>query len=157
MEHYMELFLEKAKEIAFYIPEIEARVETPEAETKLREWLKTERGSQEAARYCLSNGLIPFTPENIAFTGSMSFSLSAGQIPKELHQRFIDIGNATERSDWTMDDDTELEEVKLVSIGLDSVYIENGRLDSVKLEFIRVVRVAQTYWTSHDLDKALFE
>jgi len=157
MEHYMELFIEKAKETAFYIPDIKARVETPEAETKLREWLKTERGSQEAARYCLTNGLIPFTPENIAFTGSMSFSLGADRIPKELHQRLIDIGKATDRKDWTMDDDIEQEEEKLVSIGLDSVYIENGRLDSVKLEFIRVVRVAQTYWTKHDLDEGLFE
>lgn len=179
MEEHKRLFLEKAKEIGFSIvikPKDWKKIDKPpytgdpgltvvikpesefyseDNEAKVVEWLETEKGSSEAARYCLVCGHIPFTKENVALVVSKdTWYISGGRIPREMHKRFIDI--AEESKDfWTLDDDLEEEHLELLEQTLDGVHIEAGRLKDVKVAQRRKVKVYQTYYTP-TIDKKLF-
>ena len=175
MEEHKRLFLEKAMELGFSIvlrprefkhidkppytedidPGLSVVVNSAENEAKVREWLDTEKGSQEAARYCLVCGLIPFTPENVALVdGRDSWHIGADQIPKETHQKFIDYALA-DKDECTLDDDHEMEHLALLSTELDGIHIENGRVVNVKVGQTRRIKVYQTYYTPR-IDKDLF-
>lgn len=153
MERHKELFLRKAKEIGFSIPGI-GIVDSPDNEDKAKEWLETKEGSQEAARYCLVCGHIPFTPENVGLVGDGSWYIGGEQIPEEMHQKLIDYA-LEEKKNWVMDDDYEMEHLALLSTELDGIHIESGRVIDVKVGQTRRIRVYQTYYTP-TIDRDLF-
>ncbi|GAH19215.1 unnamed protein product [marine sediment metagenome] len=153
MKEHQRLFLEKAKEIGFSFASI--IVNSPKNEAKAIEWLETEEGSIEAARYCLVCGHIPFTKENVALVnGGGSWYIGGDRIPKETHQRFIDIALKS-RKNWTLDDCLEEEILEVLEQTLDGIHVKDGRLVDVKVALLSKARLYQTYYTP-DMDKELF-
>ena len=175
MEEHKRLFMEKAKEIGFlivlrsgtwknideppYHETIDAGlsvvVDSPENETMVLEWLETEAGSSEAARYCLVCGHIPFTKGNVALVTKDTWYIGGDQIPKEMHKRFIDIA-LEKRAEWTLDDDLEEEHLETLEQTLDGIHIENGRLMDVKVAQLVKAKLYQTYYTPENLDGEVF-
>ena len=144
MEEHKEIFLEKAKEIGFYVPEIGTKVDNPDAEAKAREWLDTKGGGQEAARYCIVCGHIPFTPENVALVGDEDFYFS-GAIPDGLKEKILKLAEGVDRTDWNYESEDELEHLRLIETDIDGIWIQNGAVKEARITEKRVVRVLTRY------------
>jgi len=110
----------------------------------------------EVVRYLLVNGHINFTEENLALMGDREFFLGADKVPKEFHEKLIELAKGTDRKDWTIDDDFEREEKKLLDTELEGIRIKAGRVAGVKIGLSRMVEVYQTY-DVHNVDGALFD
>ena len=160
MEEYKRLFLEKAKEHRFSIPGLRIIVSSPENEAKVIEWLSTEKGSSEAARYCLVNGLIPFTKENVALVtktrdSTWGFFIRRQRIPAEMRQRLLDMALKTDRDKWELDEEDQHEH-ELISTKLEGIHIANGRVTLVSVEEKLKVILRRTLYTPL-IDEPVFE
>jgi hypothetical protein len=172
IEEHKRIFLEKVKEIGFSVivrPRVTKQIDkppyfevieeglsvvlkpesefyTPDGERQLLEWLETPEGSREAARYNLVNGNIPFTKENVALVDEEAWYISAEHMPKEMHQKFIDIALKSEGF-WVLDDEHEDEHLETLSTELEGIHIEKGRVKDIKFAQLRKIKVWQSYYT----------
>ena len=134
---YIDIYLAKAEEYGFKPRDID-----------------TEEGRQGAARYCLVNGLIPFTPENVALTGAGDWYISAEHIPEELQKKFLTMAKKVE-GEWMRVDEYSTDVTRVLSTKFEGIQIENGRLYSVKVKVNSLAELCEGYYTP-ELDKEIF-
>lgn len=104
----------------------------------------TEEGQQEAARYLLVCGFIPFTKENVKLTGNIQFYISAENLPDFL-RRTILRRTQEQPNDWTFDEEVELEVTAVGTPWIEGVWIRNGVVIDAKVVRRRDVKVQTTY------------
>lgn len=134
---YIDIYLEKAREIGFRPSDTSSK-----------------GGKQEAARYCLVNGLIPFTPENVALTGARDWYIRAEHIPEELQEKFLAMAKA-EKGAWTRVDEYSTNVTKVLSTKLEGIHIDDGRLQDIKVQVNSLAEISEGYYTP-EMDKEIF-
>ncbi len=128
-EKYIETYLAKSTELGFVPGDV-----------------TTKEGRQDAARYCLVCGLIPFTAENVALVGVMTFYMDG--LPEGLRKEVRDLALKVVRSDWQYYEEQELDHLKLLETEVQGAYIRNGLISEVKVVERRIVKVETTYYVS---------
>lgn len=128
-DEYIEIYLAKSREHGF----------APGDTT-------TKAGKQEAARYCLVCGLIPFTAENVALVGDREFYMDG--LPEALRKEVKDLALKVARSDWQYYEEEELDHLKLLKREVQGVYIRNSQISEVKIVERRIVKVETTFYVS---------
>lgn len=128
LQYIVELYLKKAKEIPFTPPRGLSNLEL----------------KQEAARYCLVNGLIPANQKHLAMVGPKEFSINVKYIPAK------DIPSILEKAlknldEWDIDDEAELEQHEVFSTTVERVWIKQGIYSRASLNQTRKVTVSSNY------------
>lgn len=111
-KEYIELYLEKCKEHKIKPGD----TDNPETQKSI-------------ARYLMVNGWIPFTPENIALTGDLSWHISVAHLPKELRAS-IGLIIAADRESWEYQDEQRLDSPIAVyeAIEMKGVWLRAGKI-----------------------------
>lgn len=106
----------------------------------LRDWLDTEKGDNEARRYCLVNGLIPYNAENIK--GLPDFYIDAEHLPEDIQAKLLKIAEAG-RGEFV--DEVETGERKIVKTELEGAWICDGEVKDFKARKERRIEVTTFY------------
>ena len=116
-------------------------VETFMGEEILRDWLNTERGDQEARRYCLVNGLIPYSEELVR---GLDFYLNAKHLPWKMVKDILEKSKDLDL-DGALDEEHEVNQLKVWPSKLDGVWMEDGRVVGVKTIVKMRIEVERTF------------
>jgi len=134
---HIQLFIEKSAEVPFSIDHVD---------------LTSPEGQQEAVRYLLVCGHIPVTTDNVMFLKDMEFHIDADHLPENLRKQVLELAmkqrqayRGVDAEPWSYVEETELEELKVLSQVLDCVRIKNGEVVEAGIIEERKIKVA-TRW-----------
>jgi len=130
---HIQLFIEKSKEVPFNIEHVD---------------LTSPEGQQEAVRYLLVCGHIPFTVENLKFV-KKEFHIFAEQLPDTLKRQVLELAmekqSLDEESEWMYVEEEPIEELRVLSNKLNCVRIKDGKVVEAGIDQVREVKVSTRY------------